>query len=146
MSKRDFLRGRIFRVESTNELQRSLKVRLTMLAANQRSRYRLEPRRDAAPFLNGRATHEVARIVPTLFSICRSAQAAAASGALDAATGVTAANGNLQQRCGSVRQEAVVEMLTRLRIDWPRLSQGVQRRGGGRSHACAAAVEDADPR
>ena len=74
-------------------------------------------------FLNGRATDEVARIVPTLFSICRSAQAAAASGALDAATGVTAANGNLQQRCGSVRQEAVVEMLTRLLIDWPRVMQ-----------------------
>ena len=58
-----------------------------------------------------------------LFSICRSAQAAAASGALDAATGVTAANGSLQQRCGSVRQEAVVEMLTRLLIDWPRVMQ-----------------------
>ena len=74
-------------------------------------------------FLRGRPTDEVARIVPTLFSICRSAQAAAASGALDAATGVSRANGSLQQRSASVRREAVVEMLTRLLIDWPRAMQ-----------------------
>jgi uptake hydrogenase large subunit len=101
-----------------------LKVRLAM-RSRQIASVDIASSRAGLPssFLHGRRIDEVEQIVPTLFSICRSAQAAAASGALEAATGVTRANGSLQQRCASVSRETVVEMLTRLLIDWPRVMQ-----------------------
>lgn len=69
----------------------------------------------------GRPADEVARSLPLLFSICGKAQAAAAAGALDAARGRTPDVVTLQLRTSDVRREAVVELLTRVLIDWPRV-------------------------
>jgi hypothetical protein len=62
----------------------------------------------------------VERTIPLLFSICARAQGAAASSALAAARGIGMNPEELAQRSGDVRQEAIVELLTRLLIDWPR--------------------------
>jgi hypothetical protein len=69
----------------------------------------------------GRPADEVARTLPLLFSLCAKAQAAAASGALDAARGRTPDAATQQQRATDVRREAIVELLSRLLIDWPRV-------------------------
>ena len=69
----------------------------------------------------GRPADEVARTLPLLFSICARAQAAAACGALDAARGRTPDAATQQQRVADVRGEAIVELLSRLLIDWPRV-------------------------
>ena len=97
-----------------------LKVRLTML--NRRiAQVEIASSRAALPraLFAGRPADDVVRLVPSLYSVCRSAQAAAAAGALDAATGTPATKTTLQQRGNVVRNEAAVEMLTRLLIDWP---------------------------
>ena len=73
----------------------------------------------------GRSADEVARTLPLLFSICARAQAAAAAGALDAARGRTPDAAIQQQRAAGVRREAIVELLTRLLIDWPRVMGAV---------------------
>jgi uptake hydrogenase large subunit len=69
----------------------------------------------------GRSADEVARTLPLLFSICGKAQAAAAAGALDAARGHTPDVATLRLRTSEVRREAIVELLSRLLIDWPRV-------------------------
>jgi hypothetical protein len=69
----------------------------------------------------GRPADEVARTLPLLFSICGKAQAAAAAGALDAARGRTPDGATLRLRTAEVRREAIVELLSRLLIDWPRV-------------------------
>jgi hypothetical protein len=72
-----------------------------------------------ARLIHGRPSEEVERTLPLLFSICARAQGAAASGALAAARGVSADPELVRQRSADVRQEAIVELLTRLLIDWP---------------------------
>jgi uptake hydrogenase large subunit len=69
----------------------------------------------------GRPADEVARTLPLLFSICARAQSAATAGAIDAAQGRTPDAATQQQRAAEVRREAIVELLTRLLIDWPRV-------------------------
>lgn len=68
----------------------------------------------------GRATAEVARTLPLLFSVCAKAQGAAAASATEAASGRAPDRAALARRCDEVRRETVVELLTRLLIDWPR--------------------------
>jgi hypothetical protein len=63
---------------------------------------------------------DVERTIPLLFSICARAQGAAASAALAAAQGLATDARQVARRSGDVRREAVVELLTRLLIDWPR--------------------------
>ena len=69
---------------------------------------------------HGRAAAEVARTLPLLFSVCAKAQGAAAVSATEAASGRAPDRGALARRCDEVRLETVVELLTRLLIDWPR--------------------------
>jgi hypothetical protein len=73
-----------------------------------------------ARLTQGRPVEDVERTIPLLFSICARAQGAAASSALAAARGIGMNPEELAQRSGDVRQEAIVELLTRLLIDWPR--------------------------
>ncbi|HSQ10412.1 MAG TPA: nickel-dependent hydrogenase large subunit [Burkholderiaceae bacterium] len=73
----------------------------------------------------GRSADKVARNLPLLFSICAKAQSAAAAGALDAARGCTPDAAIQQKRADDVRREAIVELLTRLLIDWPRVMGAV---------------------
>jgi hypothetical protein len=68
-----------------------------------------------------RPADEVARTLPLLYSICAQAQAAAAVGALDAARGRCVDTAALRVRGASVRRETVIELLSRLLLDWPRL-------------------------
>jgi hypothetical protein len=67
-----------------------------------------------------RPVEDVERTIPLLFSICARAQGAAASSALGAARGIGMDPEALMQRSGDVRREAIVELLTRLLIDWPK--------------------------
>jgi hypothetical protein len=67
-----------------------------------------------------RAPAEVVRTIPLLFSVCTQAQGAAAAGALDAAMGRMPPHATIAGRAEAVRQEAIIELLTRLLIDWPR--------------------------
>lgn len=68
----------------------------------------------------GRAPADVAAAIPRLFSICAHAQGAAAAAALDAARGITAADDVRRRREADVRREAIVELMTRLLLDWPK--------------------------
>ncbi len=68
----------------------------------------------------GRTAAEVARTLPLLFSVCAKAQGAAAASATEAASGHAPDRAALACRCDEVRRETVVELLTRLLIDWPR--------------------------
>jgi len=68
----------------------------------------------------GRTADEVAHTIPRLFSLCAHAQGAAAAAALDAAGGHTVAKDALRRRDAAVRHEAVVELMTRLLLDWPK--------------------------
>lgn len=69
--------------------------------------------------VHDRAPDEVARLVPQLFSVCRNAQAAAATGALEAARGAQGSSTSVEQRCIDVTLEALQETCWRLLIDWP---------------------------
>ncbi len=73
----------------------------------------------AARVLVGRAPAEAARTAPRLFSICAHAQAAAAAGAVEAATGRTPPRGVLAAREAAVVLEAIQEYLWRILLDWP---------------------------
>jgi hypothetical protein len=73
-----------------------------------------------ARLTHGRQVEEVERTIPLLFSVCARAQGAAASGALAAARGLSADAERVVQRSVDVRREAIVELLTRLLIDWPK--------------------------
>jgi Ni,Fe-hydrogenase I large subunit len=70
---------------------------------------------------HGRTIAEVERTIPRLYSICARAQAAAAASALEAASGAAPDPARQFARASDVRREAIVELLTRLLIDWPRL-------------------------
>jgi hypothetical protein len=69
----------------------------------------------------GRPAADVVRTMPLLFSICGKAQGAAAAGAIDAAQGYVPDSGALARRGDTVRTETIVELVTRLLVDWPRL-------------------------
>jgi hypothetical protein len=73
-----------------------------------------------ARLTHDRQVEEVERTIPLLYSICARAQGAAASGALAAARGLSADPERVTQRGADVRREAIVELLTRLLIDWPK--------------------------
>jgi len=73
-----------------------------------------------ARLTQGHTVEDVGRTIPLLFSICARAQGAAASAALAAARGLPTDAGQLARRSDDVRREAVVELLTRLLIDWPK--------------------------
>jgi len=68
----------------------------------------------------GRTAEEVVHTIPRLFSICAHAQGAAAAAALDAARGRTAADDVQRRREADVGHEAIVELMTRLLLDWPK--------------------------
>jgi len=68
----------------------------------------------------GRTADEVASTMPRLFSICAHAQGAAAAAALDAARGRVTDGDTQRRRDAGVRHEAIVELMTRLLLDWPR--------------------------
>jgi len=93
------------------------------LKANRVHSVNIASSREALPerMTRGRPAEEVARTLPLLFSICARAQAAAACGALDAARGRTPNSATQRQRVADVRGEAIVELLSRLLIDWPRV-------------------------
>lgn len=69
----------------------------------------------------GRTVEEVEHTIPRLYSICARAHAAASAGALEAACGIAPERVRQTARANEVRREAIVELLTRLLIDWPRL-------------------------
>lgn len=71
-----------------------------------------------AALVNGRTPDEVQRALPLLYSICRQAQGAASAAALDAAAGRP--TDAPDDRAAAVNQEAIVELLSRLLLDWPR--------------------------
>ncbi|HTN47984.1 MAG TPA: nickel-dependent hydrogenase large subunit [Burkholderiaceae bacterium] len=73
-----------------------------------------------ARLTRGRRTDEVAQVIPLLFSVCARAQGAASSAALEAADGQMPDFARQAERSRAVRSEIVIELLTRLLIDWPR--------------------------
>jgi hypothetical protein len=73
-----------------------------------------------ARLTQGLPVADVERTIPLLFSICARAQGAAANAALAAARGLEPDPEQLAQRRRDVRREAVVELVTRLLIDWPK--------------------------
>jgi coenzyme F420-reducing hydrogenase alpha subunit len=68
----------------------------------------------------GREPAAVAQMIPLLFSVCARAQRAASAAALDAACGAEPDANAREERERAVRDEIVIELLTRLLIDWPR--------------------------
>jgi uptake hydrogenase large subunit len=66
-----------------------------------------------------RAPDDVSRLVSQLFSVCRKAQSAASTGALEAAQGHRASPETADRRVLEVTLEALQESLWRLLIDWP---------------------------
>ncbi len=74
----------------------------------------------AGRLMAGRGGAEAAAMLPRLYSICAHAQGAAASGAVEAATGRAPSAAVLADRAVVVVLETVQEYLWRLLIDWPR--------------------------
>lgn len=68
----------------------------------------------------GRTPADVAATIPRLFSICAHAQGAAAAAALDAARGIIVTEDVQRRREADVRREAIVELMSRLLLDWPK--------------------------
>jgi len=98
-----------------------LTVRLDVHGGNIQSVQIASSRTPLPPQLTlGRPADQVAHTLPLLFSICARAQGAAAASALDAARGYTAEATKLHQRSTEVQREAVIELVSRLLIDWPR--------------------------
>jgi hypothetical protein len=62
---------------------------------------------------------EVARQLPSLFSVCATAQALACAIAFEQALGLTASAAIVQRRASLLRAETVKEHLWRLLLDWP---------------------------
>lgn len=75
----------------------------------------------ASAVFAGRSPAETAARLPALYSICATAQAAACSGALEAALGQSAPSPVAQLRALLVDAETVKEHLWRVLLDWPRL-------------------------
>jgi len=98
-----------------------LTVRLDVHGGQVRSVQIASTRTPLPPRLTlGRPADQVAHTLPLLFSICARAQGAAAASALDAACGYAAEPAKLRQRSSEVQREAVIELVSRLLIDWPR--------------------------
>lgn len=74
----------------------------------------------AGRLMAGRGGADAAAMLPRLYSICAHAQAAAASGAVEAAAGRPPAAAVLADRAVVVVLETLQEYLWRLLIDWPR--------------------------
>ncbi|WP_269585414.1 nickel-dependent hydrogenase large subunit [Roseibium sp. Sym1] len=72
--------------------------------------------------LSGRTAAEVIRIVPSLFSLCGTAHAAAAAAALESAAGRVADRDTMALRECLVLMERVREHLLRIALDWPLLA------------------------
>ncbi|KAB2920499.1 MAG: Ni,Fe-hydrogenase I large subunit [Hyphomicrobiaceae bacterium] len=68
----------------------------------------------------GRTSGEIARLVPTLFSVCRMAQAATATSVCETALGILPSAGTAQVRELLVLAETAREHLVRILMDWPR--------------------------
>jgi hypothetical protein len=75
----------------------------------------------AARLFVGRGVAETARLLPTLFSICATAQAAACAGALEGALGLAPDPRLTGLRARLVQAETLREHLWRILLDWPRL-------------------------
>ena len=73
----------------------------------------------AAGVFAGKSVPDVARVLPTLFSICSTAQAQACVDACEQALGLTASAATHQQRAFLLHAERVKEHLWRLLLDWP---------------------------
>lgn len=98
-----------------------LTVRLDVRGGQIRSVQIASTRTPLPPRLTlGRPADQVAHALPLLFSICARAQGAAAASALDAARGYAAQPTKLSQRSSEVQREAVIELVSRLLLDWPR--------------------------
>jgi coenzyme F420-reducing hydrogenase alpha subunit len=69
---------------------------------------------------HGRAPDEVAGLLPRLFAVCGQAQGAAAAAALDAAAGSAPSPQRHAARTAAITREAIVELASRLLLDWPR--------------------------
>ncbi len=100
----------------------SLRVRLQWRAGRCTGVQVALTRPHAAAVLRGRPADEAVRLLPLLYSICGKAQGLAASLALGAARGETAA----ARVDGAVRAEGIREHLWRLLLDWP-LALGLPR-------------------
>lgn len=74
----------------------------------------------AVKVFSGRAPADVVRLLPSLFSVCGSAQAAAAHGACEAALGLGAPAEVRRHRRLLLFAETVKEHLWRLLLDWPK--------------------------
>ncbi|MGE5152865.1 MAG: Ni,Fe-hydrogenase I large subunit [Bdellovibrio bacteriovorus] len=74
----------------------------------------------AARIFVGRGPAETARLLPTLFSICATAQSAACAGALEEAQGLASSPTATALRQRLVDAETLREHLWRILLDWPR--------------------------
>lgn len=75
----------------------------------------------AGRLLRGRRPAEVLALLPGLFAICGRSQAVVAAAALDAATGVVAADDVQRRRARELAAETLAEHSFRLLLDWPQL-------------------------
>ena len=73
----------------------------------------------AAQVFAGKPVLAVARQLPSLFSLCATAQAQACASACEQALGLTASAAIVQRRASLLRAETVKEHLWRLLLDWP---------------------------
>lgn len=100
----------------------------------------------------GREPAAVVQMIPLLFSVCAHAQGTASAAALEAACGVATDTAAREERERAVRDEIVIELLTRLLIDWPRalalepqiavIARLRQAPRVAREHAVASTVRD----
>jgi hypothetical protein len=88
----------------------------------------------AARVFAGRPAADVAQRLPTLFSVCATAQAHACASACEQALGLTASVGARQRRALLLQAETAKEHLWRLLLDWP------QAFGAAPSHEVMARV------
>ncbi|WP_462321349.1 nickel-dependent hydrogenase large subunit [Halochromatium sp.] len=84
----------------------------------------------AARVFSGKSPAEVVRQLPTLFSLCGTAQAAACVSACEKAVGCRPSAGVLARRQALVQAESIKEHLWRLLLDWPRMLEPLLAREG----------------
>lgn len=93
----------------------------------------------------GKSPTEVVRLLPTLFSLCGTAQAAACVGACEQALGRQPSAAVLARRQALLLAETIKEHLWRLLLDWPRLLEPrPEHRADIRAGASASASANAD--
>jgi hypothetical protein len=73
-----------------------------------------------AALTRGRAPDEVATMLPRLYAVCGQAQGAASAAALRAAAGRELAPGEHAALASAVARETLIELVSRLLLDWPR--------------------------